>query len=194
MMKKERGKRGKKRQEKEFDQRLLDLARVTRVVRGGRRFRFRATLAIGNRKGKVGIGIAKGADVSDAISKAFNQAKKDLVEIKIYEGTILHEIRAKYKSARVMLKPARKGHGIVVGGAVRQVVELAGINDLSAKILGRGSKVTNAIAALKGLSMVKAPKRRAGVKNEAKASAKSGEKKIAPETEKTAETPAKKEK
>lgn len=141
---------------KDFDQKLLDLARVTRVVRGGRRFRFRATVVVGNKKGKVGIGIAKGADVSDAINKAFNQGKKKLVDVKVNkEGTIDHAIRAKYKSAEVLLRPAKKGRGIVVGGAVRLVVELAGIRDLSAKILRRGSKVANAMAALKGLSLIK---------------------------------------
>jgi small subunit ribosomal protein S5 len=141
---------------KDFDQKLLDLARVTRVVRGGRRFRFRATVVVGNKKGKVGIGIAKGADVSDAINKAFNQGKKRLVDVKVNkEGTIAHAIRAKYKSAEVLLRPAKKGRGIVVGGAVRLVVELAGITDLTAKILRRGSKIANAMAALKGLTQIK---------------------------------------
>ena len=148
------GKRGYN-QNPEFEQRLLDLARVTRVIKGGRRFRFRATVVIGNRKGKVGIGVAKGADVSDSISKAFNQAKKSLVEINIYNGTIPHALECKFKSARVLMKPARKGRGIVVGGAVRQVVELAGIKDMSAKILRRGNKVSNAIAALNGLASLK---------------------------------------
>lgn len=150
-MRKRKGKKLKP----EFDQKLLDLARVTRVVRGGRRFRFRATLAIGNRKGKVAIGIGKGADVSDAISKAFNKAKKNLVEIKLKDGTIPHKITSKFKSAKVLLRPTKKGHGIVVGGAVRQIVELAGIKHLSAKILGKGSKVNNAIAALNALTKFK---------------------------------------
>ncbi len=148
--------RGKNRnQKREFDQKLLDLARVTRVVRGGRRFRFRATVAIGNKKGKVGIGIAKGADVSSAISKAFNKAKKATVQIKIYQGTIPHAIKCKYKSARVIMRPAKKGRGIIVGGAVRSIIELAGISDMSAKIVGKGSKVNNAFAALEGLASLK---------------------------------------
>jgi len=142
----------------EFDQKLLDLARVTRVVRGGRRFRFRAALVIGNRKGKVGIGVAKGADVSDAISKAFNKAKKALVSVNIVEGTIAHEIRFKYKSARVLLRPAKKGRGIVAGGAVRPVAELAGIRDLSAKMVGKGGKITNAQAAIRGLATLRTRK------------------------------------
>jgi small subunit ribosomal protein S5 len=148
--------RGKHRnQKREFEQKLLDLARVTRVVRGGRRFRFRATVAIGNKRGKVGIGMAKGADVSSAISKAFNKARKSVVQIKIYRGTIPHAVKCKYKSARVLMRPARKGRGIIVGGAVRSIVELAGISDMSAKIVGKGNKVNNAFAALKGLASLK---------------------------------------
>jgi|AntAceMinimDraft_18_1070375.scaffolds.fasta_scaffold260925_1 small subunit ribosomal protein S5 len=142
-------------QNHEFEQKLIDLARVTRVVKGGRRFRFRATMAIGNRRGKVGIGVAKGADVSSAISKAFNKAKKSIVQVRIYQGTIPHLVRCKFKSARVLLKPAKKGRGIVVGGAVRSIVELAGISDMSAKILKRGNKVNNAMAALIGLASLK---------------------------------------
>ena len=139
----------------EFDQALLDLARVTRVVRGGRRFRFRATIVIGNRKGKVALGVAKGSDVSDAISKAFNKARKDLVTVTIVNGTIPHEVRYKYKSARVILKPAKKGRGIIAGGALRPVAELAGITDLTAKIVGHGGKITNAMAAIKALTTFK---------------------------------------
>jgi small subunit ribosomal protein S5 len=144
-----------KKSKSEFDQKLLDLARVTRVVRGGRRFRFRATIAIGNRKGKVGVGMAKGQDVSDAIGKAVNKAKKSLITVNLYKGTIPHMIKSKFKSARVIMKPARKGRGIVVGGAVRQIVELAGIENLSAKITAKGNKINNAIAALKGLQNLK---------------------------------------
>jgi small subunit ribosomal protein S5 len=148
----------KKGKPKEFDQKLLDLARVTRVVRGGRRFRFRATIVIGNRKGKVGMGVAKGADVSTAISKAFNKAKKSLIKVNIYKGTIPHVVRCKYKSAKVILKPARKGRGIIAGGAVRQVADLVGISDLSAKILGKGNKINNAKAVLEGLTRFKEKK------------------------------------
>ncbi|MBD3238132.1 MAG: 30S ribosomal protein S5 [Candidatus Moranbacteria bacterium] len=144
-------KKHSKKPKSEFEQKLIDLARVTRVVRGGRRFRFRATVAVGNHKGKIGLGLAKGMDVSDAISKAFNQAKKNVVQVPIHNGTIPHQVSDKYKSAKVLLKPAKKGNGIVVGGSVRQIVELSGIKDLSAKILGKGSKINNAYAALKAL-------------------------------------------
>ncbi|MBU2025708.1 30S ribosomal protein S5, partial [Patescibacteria group bacterium] len=152
---------------REYEQKLLDLARVTRVVRGGRRFRFRATVAIGNKKGKVGMATAKGADVSDAISKAFNKAKKTLIFVNIHGDTIAHPVRAKFKSAKVLLKPARKGRGIVVGGAVRQIIELSGIHDLSAKILGGGGKINNAAAALKCLGQLKERKVRVNFKKDA---------------------------
>lgn len=135
----------------EYDQKLLDLARVTRVVKGGRRFRFRATIVIGNRRGRIGLGIGKGPDVSSAISKGFNQAKKKLVEVSIYKGTIPHVVECKFKSARVIMKPARKGRGLVAGGAVRAVAELAGIRDMSAKIVGKANKTSNAMAAIRGL-------------------------------------------
>src|SRR4030066_1830615 len=96
-----------KKEKPEFDQKLLDLARVTRVVKGGRRFRFRATLVIGNRKGKVGVGVGKGADVSDAIKKAFDDAKKNMITIVLSGNTIAHDIFVKDGSAKIILKPAK---------------------------------------------------------------------------------------
>src|SRR3990172_10769913 len=98
-----------RREKPEYDQKLLDLARVTRVVKGGRRFRFRATLVIGNRNGKVGVGVAKGNDVSEAVRKAFNSAKKKLAQVKRYNSTIACSAEAKVGSAKVMLKPAKPG-------------------------------------------------------------------------------------
>src|SRR4030042_6259990 len=131
-----------KREKPEYDQKLLDLARVTRVVKGGRRFRFRATLVIGNRNGKVGIGVAKGNDVSEAIRKAFNAAKKKLIQVKRYNSTIACNVEAKTGSAYVMLKPAKAGRGIVAGGAVRAVVELAGIRAIVSKSMGSANKLS----------------------------------------------------
>ena len=139
----------------EFDQKLLDLARVTRVVKGGRRFRFRATLVIGNRNGKVGIGVAKGNDVSEAVRKAYNAAKKKMIQIKRRNNTITCETTAKDGSARVLLKPARPGRGIVAGGAVRAVVELAGIRDIVSKSLGSSNKLSVARATIEALEKVK---------------------------------------
>ncbi len=141
-----------KREKPEYEQKLLDLARVTRVVKGGRRFRFRATLAIGNRKGKVGIGVGKGADVSDAIRKAFDNAKKNLITIRLNKNTILHTIEWKKGSAKILLKPAREGRGIVAGGAVRSVVDLAGIKDIISKSLGTSNKLNVARAAVDALA------------------------------------------
>jgi small subunit ribosomal protein S5 len=139
----------------EFDQKLLDLARVTRVVKGGRRFRFRATLVIGNRNGKVGIGVAKGNDVSEAVRKAYNAAKKKMIQIKRHNNTIACETAAKDGSAKVMLKPARPGRGIVAGGAVRAVVELAGIRDIVSKSMGSSNKLSVARATVEALEKVK---------------------------------------
>jgi len=139
----------------EFDQKLLDLARVTRVVKGGRRFRFRATLVIGNRNGKVGIGVAKGNDVSEAVRKAYNVAKKKMIQIKRHNNTIACATAAKDGSAKVLLKPARPGRGIVAGGAVRAVVELAGIRDIVSKSLGSSNKLSVARATIEALEKVK---------------------------------------
>lgn len=147
-----------RREKPEFDQKLLNLARVTRVVKGGRRFRFRATLVIGNRKGKVGVGVAKGSDVSDAIQKAYNDAKKNMVEIKLDGGTITHDVRAKLGSAKVLLKPATEGQGVIAGGAVRAVVDLLGVRDIVSKSLGASNPLNVARVTVKALLMLKAPR------------------------------------
>lgn len=141
-----------KREKPEYDQKLLDLARVTRVVKGGRRFRFRATLVIGNRKGKVGVGVGKGADVSDAINKAFNDGKKNLITVAMHKNTIPHDVHFKLGSARIILKPASAGKGIIAGGAVRAVVDLAGIKDIVSKSLGTANKLNVARAAVAALA------------------------------------------
>ncbi|MFH1461246.1 MAG: 30S ribosomal protein S5 [Patescibacteria group bacterium] len=140
----------------EYDQKLLDVARVVRVVAGGRRFRFRAVVVVGNRKGGVGVGVAKGQDVTLAVEKAASDAKKHLIEVFLTEGTIPHQVEAKYCSARVLLKPGAKGKGIVAGGAVRIVSELAGIENLSGKILGNTkNKLNNARATIEALKKLK---------------------------------------
>ncbi len=144
-----------RREKPEFEQKLLELARVTRVVKGGRRFRFRATMAIGNRNGKIGVGVAKGNDVSEAIGKAFNNAKKNLVSIKRHNNTISCPIEIKRGSVKIMLKPAKPGRGIVAGGAVRAVVELAGIRDIVTKSLGSSDKLGVARATVEALERIK---------------------------------------
>ncbi len=143
-------------EKREYEQKLLDVARVVRVVAGGRRFRFRVVVAIGDKKGKVGLGVAKGQDVSSAVEKAVNKAKKHLVKISLLKGTIPHSVEARYGSAKVALKPGRPGRGVVAGGAVRVICNLAGIENISAKIIGRTSnKLNNAQATIKALKSLK---------------------------------------
>lgn len=140
----------------EYEQKLLDVARVTRVVAGGKRFRFRAVVVIGNKKGKVGVGVNKGQDVSLAVEKAVAQAKKHLIKVPIIKGTIPHSVEAKYGAAYIFLRPGRLGGGIVAGGAVRAVCALAGIENISAKIIGRtGNKLNNARATIKALQKLR---------------------------------------
>lgn len=142
--------------DKEFDSKLLDLARVTRVTKGGRHFRFRAVIIIGNKKGKVGVGVAKGSDVAQAVEKATRLAKKELIEVPILGDTIPHEVFAKHSSAKVLLKPQRKGRGLVAGGTVRVICALAGIKNISSKIIGKtGNKLNNAKATIKALSQLR---------------------------------------
>ncbi len=157
-MNKRPGKKGARREKPEFEQKLLDLARVTRVVKGGRRFRFRATLVIGDRKGKVGVGVAKGSDVSDAIQKAYNDAKKCMIHVKLSGNTIPHDISMKLGSAKVLLKPASEGRGVIAGGAVRAVVDLAGIRDIVSKSLGTSNKLNVARVTIEALKALKAPR------------------------------------
>ena len=125
----------------EFEQRVIDIARVTRVMAGGKRMRFRACVAVGNKKGKIAFGLSKGADVTMAVTKAVNQAKKDIVDVPIVNETIPHEIYCKYGAAKIILKPARKGKGVIAGGAARIVLELAGVRNITSKILGTNNKV-----------------------------------------------------
>jgi small subunit ribosomal protein S5 len=140
---------------KEFDEEVIQIARVTRVVKGGRRLRFRATVVVGNRKGKVGIGIGKSTEVQGAIQKAIAQAKKTLIEVPMVGQTIPHRIQVKFKSAKLLLLPACPGTGIIAGGPLRKVVELAGIKDILSKSLGCNNRVTNTQAALIALSELK---------------------------------------
>lgn len=151
---------GRERERSEYDRKLLDVRRVARVVAGGRRFSFRATVVIGNRKGRVGVGVAKGPDVAAASEKAASRAKKNLIVVSVTPtGSIAHEVRGKFSAADVLLMPRPVGSGIVAGGSVRAVVELAGISNISSKILSRSpNKLTNAMATLEALKSLKAGK------------------------------------
>lgn len=140
----------------EYDSKLLDLARVTRVTGGGKKLRFRAVVIAGNKKGKVGVGVAKGLDVQAAVEKSTRQARKNLIEVPITNETIPHEVFAKYGAAYLILKPQRRGRGLVAGGTVRAICVLAGIKNISSKILGRtGNKLNNARATIEALKKLK---------------------------------------
>lgn len=139
----------------EFDQRILDVARVTRVMKGGKRMSFRVCIAIGDRKGRVAVALGKGADVASAVNKAVNKAKKNIVEVPIYNDTIPHQMNAKLGAAKIVLKPAAKGRGAIAGGVVRVVLDLAGVKNVSSKILGTSNKVNNAKCVVKALSELK---------------------------------------
>jgi len=146
----------KEKPREEFESKLLDLARTAHTRAGGRRIGFRAVMVIGNKEGKVGVGVAKGADVAQAVEKATRSAKKNLIEIPIISDTIPHEVEAKFGPTRVILKPQRKGRGLVAGGTVRVICTLAGIKNISSKILSRtGNKLNNARATIKALKKLK---------------------------------------
>lgn len=143
---------------KEFDQRILALDRVTRVTKGGKRMRFRATVVIGDRKGRVGYGVAKAADVSAAVNKAVTQAKKRLMTVPLVNETIPHQVESKFGASKVLMKPAPKGTGVKAGGAMRVVMELAGVPNVIGKLLGGKNKINNTKATLDALSQLRLKK------------------------------------
>lgn len=137
----------------EFRDKVLEVRRVTRVMAGGKRFSFRTTVVIGDGKGRVGVGIAKGLDVAASVEKAKRQAQKNLIKVVMKDNrTIPYDVEAKYGAARVRIKPARLNHGLIAGGSARVVLEMVGIKDISAKILGRTTnKLANAMATIEAL-------------------------------------------
>lgn len=145
------------RERSEYDQKILDIRRTARVVAGGRRFSFRATVVVGNRNGKVGLGMGKGPDVSVAMEKAVNQAKKTIVFIPLTDKkTIPHAVEAKFAAAKILLKPASEGRGLVAGGPIRVIADMGGIKNLTGKILGRTTnKLNNARATIEALASLK---------------------------------------
>lgn len=142
-----RGRPGFKKEKPEFEQQIIDLSRVTRVTKGGKQLSFRAVVLIGDRKGRVGFGIDKGKDVQLGVSKAANQAKKNLITVPIRNVTIPHRVGAKYKAAKVVIMPAPRGSGIIAGGAIRSVLEIAGVPNVSAKMVGKTNNKMNNIKA-----------------------------------------------
>jgi len=143
--------------ESDYEEKNLEIARVTRVTKGGKHMRFRALTIIGNRKGRVGFGLAKGLDVAMATSKATTQARKALITVPLTNDTIPHVVQAKFAAARILLKPAPKGTGIKAGGAVRTVLELAGVPNVVSKILGSANKINNVKATFVALRKLRAP-------------------------------------
>lgn len=141
-------------EEKQFDERTLHIDRVARVVKGGRRFRFRALVVVGDRKNHVGIGSAKGADVTAAVTKATEVAKKHMVAISLHKGTLPHEADAKISGAHILLKPASAGTGLIAGGVVRTILEVAGVHDVLSKSLGSTNKTNTAYATIAALESI----------------------------------------
>lgn len=134
-----------------YDEEIINIGRVTKVTKGGRHFRFSATVAVGDRNGKVGIGTGKANEVPDAIKKAVAAATKNVTTISVVDGTIPHEALGVRGASKIMLKPAGKGTGVKAGGAVRSVLELAGVKDILSKSLGSNTKINMAYATLEAL-------------------------------------------
>ncbi|TNF09800.1 MAG: 30S ribosomal protein S5 [Bacillota bacterium] len=138
-------------QENQFEERVVSINRVTKVVKGGRRFRFAALVVIGNKQGQIGFGTGKAAEVPDAIKKAVEDAKTNMINVPIVGTTIPHQITGNYGAGKVFLKPASEGTGIIAGGAVRAVFELAGVNDILSKSLGSSTPINMVRATFAGL-------------------------------------------
>ena len=139
----------------EFEEVIVDIGRVTKVVKGGRRFRFTALVVVGNRNGLVGFGFGKAKEVPDAMRKAVDDAFKNIVEVKLKGSTIPHDIEVKFNASRILLKPASKGTGVIAGGGARPVVELAGIKNILTKSIGSSNSANVVRATIKALSMLK---------------------------------------
>jgi len=143
------------RQPKEFEQRIVNIKRVSKKTKGGDKMGFTALVVSGNKDGKVGYALGKAPDVSSAIKKGVSKAEESAVEVNVGENTIAHEIKHKFRGAEILLKPAPRGSGIIAGGVVRDVVELAGIKDISAKMLGSSNKQANVQCTIEALQLLK---------------------------------------
>ena len=151
----QRNPRGPRNQEKEFEERVVTINRVTKVVKGGRKFRFAALVVIGDKKGRVGFGTGKANEVPDAIRKASEAAKRNLINVPVLHGTTPHEVTGVYGSGKVFIKPATEGTGIIAGGPVRAGVELAGYTDILSKSIGSRTPINMVRATIEGLASLK---------------------------------------
>ncbi len=158
-------------EDKQFEENVIHIDRVARVVKGGRRFRFRALVVIGDGKGKVGVGVSKGGDVQSAIGKAVNDAKNNLMTVPIVKETIPHETQAKVGGADILIKPASKGTGIIAGGVVRTIIEASGVKNVLSKSLGSSNKINSAYATIAALSALELPENWVTNQNKPKAKA-----------------------
>lgn len=193
--------------DKKYEERILTIRRVSKKTTGGNYISFSALVAVGDGKGKVGVGIGRGLEVPPAIQKAISQAKKNLVTLPIYNETLPHHVQLKYKASRILLKPAPPGTGLKVGGVVRVILDLAGVNNASGKIIGTRNQITNAYAVIEAIKkfktrfvkeskeVVEEVKETASVKEEVKKEEKGEEKKVVKKEKKeTKKTEAKEEK
>jgi small subunit ribosomal protein S5 len=150
--------------EQEFDERVIEIARVAKVVKGGRRFSFRVTVVVGDNKGKVGVGVGKANAVPDAMRKASEQARRNMVAVALFGSTIPHQVIGKISGAKVLLKPASPGTGVIAGGGVRAVLEAAGVSDILTKSLGSNNVLNVVLATMDALDQLKSPQEQAAMR------------------------------
>lgn len=147
--------------EQEYDERVIEIARVSKVVKGGRHFSFRVTVVAGDNRGRVGVGIGKANAVADAMRKATEKARQDMHKVNLAGTTIPHEVIAKVAGAKILLKPASRGTGVIAGGGVRAVLEAVGVSDILTKSLGSSNVLNVVYATVKALEMLKLPQEEA---------------------------------